>query len=74
MPIFEYRCAGCGAQFELLVRSDTTVACPSCESRQVNKIFSLPARPAGSGKPADFSRLGPPSGGGGCCGGSCGCH
>ncbi|MEP6571919.1 MAG: zinc ribbon domain-containing protein [Gemmatimonadota bacterium] len=72
MPIYEYRCAGCGADFELLVRGDTRIACPSCESRKVDRQLSLPARPAGGSAPADFSKLGPPSGG--CHGGGCGCH
>jgi hypothetical protein len=35
--------------------------------------MSLTARPAGAGKPADYSRLGPPPGGG-CCGGGCHTH
>jgi putative FmdB family regulatory protein len=73
MPIFEYRCDQCGSQFELLVRSDTVIACPSCEGRRVSKLFSVPARPAGSAAVADYSSLGPPAGG--CCGGGgCGCH
>ena len=41
MPIFEYTCSGCGASFECLVRSDTSVACPSCESENVVRKLSL---------------------------------
>lgn len=74
MPIYEYHCLGCGAEFELLVRSDTTIACPSCESAKVTRQLSAPARAGGQGGASpDFSKLGPP-GGGGCHGGSCGCH
>ena len=73
MPIYTYRCAACNSEFEQLVRSDTKVACPECHGRKLERLMSLTARPASSGKPADLSRLGPPSGGG-CCGGACHSH
>lgn len=73
MPIYTYRCAACDAEFEQLVRSDTKVACPECHGRKLERLMSLTARPASTGKPADFSRLGPPAGGG-CCGGACHSH
>jgi putative FmdB family regulatory protein len=41
MPIFEYQCTSCRSTFELLVRSDTRIACPSCESEKVVKKLSL---------------------------------
>lgn len=41
MPIFEYRCADCGGQFELFVQSSTTPACPSCASEQLDKKLSV---------------------------------
>ena len=41
MPIYEYQCASCKGSFELLVRSDTPIACPSCQSRRVVKKLSL---------------------------------
>jgi putative FmdB family regulatory protein len=74
MPIFDYHCSACDAHFERLVRGDTQVACPSCESTKVERLMSVPARPASGGKAADFSSLGPPAGGGGCCGGACHSH
>ena len=76
MPIYEYRCASCGKDFELFVRGEKKIACPGCESAQVERRMSLPARPmGGSGSEMDFSNLGPPKhGGGGCGGGGCGCH
>jgi putative FmdB family regulatory protein len=50
MPIFEYECTSCQSSFELLVRSDTRIACPACESERVVKKLSLfaahVARPA----------------------------
>jgi len=73
MPIYTYRCASCDTRFERLVRGDTTVTCPECSGRQLERLMSLTARPGSTGKPADLSRLGPPAGGG-CCGGSCHSH
>lgn len=49
MPIYEYACAACGAEFELLVRDGTVIACPSCESKKVEKKFSAFAAHAGGG-------------------------
>jgi putative FmdB family regulatory protein len=50
MPIFEYECTSCHHAFELLVRSDTRIACPECDSGRVVKKLSLfaahVARPA----------------------------
>ncbi len=51
MPIFEYECTSCQSSFELLVRSDTRVACPACESQKVVKKLSLFA--AHLGRPAN---------------------
>lgn len=41
MPIYEYECRECKTSFELLMRSDTKVACPSCESERVVRKLSL---------------------------------
>ncbi len=41
MPIFEYKCSACGGDFELLVHSDTKIACPECGSAQIGKKLSL---------------------------------
>ena len=69
MPIFEYECKQCRSSFELLMRSDTRIACPSCESERVVRKLSLFA--AHMGKPAQAM---PPchSGGRGCDLGKCG--
>lgn len=42
MPIYEYRCAGCGHVFEEIQRfSDPDpAACPKCASAQVGRIIS----------------------------------
>lgn len=41
MPIFEYTCQDCHADFELLVRSGTRLQCPSCQSAQLAKKLSV---------------------------------
>ena len=73
MPIYEYGCPKCGAEFEKLVDARTVVACPSCESPKVTKRLSLfrarTAVSAGSAPSGDAAPMG-----GGCCGGGCGCH
>ena len=43
MPLYEYRCAECGAKFEKLVRlseADGTMSCPSCGSVQTRRLVS----------------------------------
>ncbi|MGE0814299.1 MAG: zinc ribbon domain-containing protein [Vicinamibacterales bacterium] len=43
MPIFEYACRACQHQFETLVRTGDTPACPKCASADLEKLLSLPA-------------------------------
>ena len=43
MPIYEYSCQACGHQFEALIRKDVTPACPSCDSRELERLISLPS-------------------------------
>ncbi|TFG51614.1 MAG: zinc ribbon domain-containing protein [Gemmatimonadales bacterium] len=73
MPIYEYHCPDCGAKFERLVRGETAVACPACQSHAVERLISAPARPHGRSGGRELPTMGS-AGGGGCCGGSCGCH
>lgn len=43
MPIFEYLCDTCEAEFEFLVlRGTETAACPECGSTSVTRKLSLP--------------------------------
>jgi putative FmdB family regulatory protein len=51
MPIYGYDCNTCGHEFETLVRSTETVACPSCESTDLTRQLSLIAAPAKSSEP-----------------------
>ena len=43
MPIYEYSCKSCQAQFETLVRGGGTPVCVACGSAELERIFSLPA-------------------------------
>lgn len=51
MPIFEFRCEGCGHKFATLVGmvastsgGDSDVKCPKCASPNVGKLVSRPAK------------------------------
>lgn len=76
MPMYEYRCHACAADFEELVRTDDEqVDCPECGSPEVTRKLSVFGyRSSGSSRPATSS-------GGSSCGscssgncGSCGHH
>jgi putative FmdB family regulatory protein len=72
MPIYEYRCRGCGQDFEKYVPgASTKVACPSCAGGDIMRKLSVFGLGAGSNPSPVASSM---SGGGGCCGGGCGCH
>ncbi|MEZ0329522.1 MAG: zinc ribbon domain-containing protein [Dissulfuribacterales bacterium] len=48
MPIYEFHCKDCNADFEELVRlSDPVAACPVCGSKNVQKKLSCCAFKAG---------------------------
>jgi putative FmdB family regulatory protein len=40
MPIYDYRCRGCGHEFELLVLKTTVAACPECEGQDLEQLIS----------------------------------
>lgn len=51
MPLFEYRCAECGAEFEKLVRKpggNAEITCPVCGSRTVEEMLSTFASRTGN--------------------------
>lgn len=62
MPIYEYVCSACQTGFELLVRGETEVHCPHCQSSQLEKQWSVPA--AHNGMTTDLPVCQPPAGGG----------
>jgi putative FmdB family regulatory protein len=68
MPIYEFVCMSCETHFEELVRGDMEIACPECGATKVAKQLSTFSMVGNAGQTGAFS-----SGGGGCCGGSCGC-
>jgi putative FmdB family regulatory protein len=41
MPLYDFRCRGCGHEFETLVRpGDDTPTCPSCKGRDIERLLS----------------------------------
>lgn len=70
MPLFDFVCRACGAQFEFLVRGGEKPACPRCQSTDLAKQMStFAARTGGGGSGGGGSKCA------GCKGGSCRtCH
>ena len=46
MPLYSYQCTACQAEFEMLVRSSDTPACPQCGSDKLERMIGALA-PAG---------------------------
>ena len=46
MPIYEYRCTGCGQEVEVLLRNpqSSAVQCPQCGAELSHRLPSAPAR------------------------------
>ena len=43
MPVYEYRCRGCGKRFEItahLAERDKLAICPKCHSKKVEVVIS----------------------------------
>jgi putative FmdB family regulatory protein len=50
MPLYDFRCKGCGAEFEALVRPPAAPACPACEGADLERLqssFSFSVRSEG---------------------------
>jgi len=55
MPIFEYKCQDCGAQFEKIVTSSSSrVICGKCESPHVERLLSVFAVARGTNSATSF--------------------
>jgi putative FmdB family regulatory protein len=65
MPIYGYECNKCGHQFETLVRTSDTPACPECESVELTRQLSLIAPPNKGGNAVNAAPAAC-GGGGGC--------
>jgi putative FmdB family regulatory protein len=72
MPIYEFHCAQCEQDHEVLVRSSTWkgTKCPNCGSSRLSKKLSVFAS-SGAAPGAKASAGGAAKGGGSC--GGCGC-
>lgn len=80
MPIFEYKCNGCGKKFDVLHKSSVNledVVCPACQSTDNKKLLSTFSASMGSssgydsGSSCSDGSCGVPSYGG-CASGMCG--
>lgn len=82
MPIYEYVCDKCHAEFEELVFGNDTPACPACGVTKTRKLMSRPCRRQGRAQGYTHGDGGYDGGGGnghsacaGCNGGNCAtCH
>jgi len=77
MPVFEYKCSGCGNKFDVYHKSSGNmeeVVCPKCNSKESKKLFSTFAASVGSSSPSEGCSSGscPLPSYGGCPGGMCG--
>jgi len=77
MPIYEYICEDCKAEFEkIVINKQQEISCPKCASKRATiqlSVFSA-AKGSSNGGSSGPSNSFSGGGGGGCCGGSCGCH
>ena len=47
MPLYDYRCNRCRAEFELLVRASTVPICPHCHASELERAAVSRIAPAG---------------------------
>jgi putative FmdB family regulatory protein len=74
MPIYEYVCDDCKAEFERIVTNrQQEISCPKCSSNKATIQLSVFSSAVAGGSPKSSSGFSGGTGGG-CCGGGCGCH
>jgi putative FmdB family regulatory protein len=56
MPLYEYRCAACAHEFEKLVRTGDTPACPACGSPSLDRLLSQVAVSSEQTRQANLSK------------------
>ncbi|MFO8056600.1 MAG: zinc ribbon domain-containing protein [bacterium] len=44
MPIYDYKCRGCGAAFEVLLDAGETASCPECGGAELERSLTAPGR------------------------------
>ncbi len=78
MPIFEFSCTECGADFEELTSADQIPPCPKCQSANTTRLISACAFQGLRAATGGYSPSSVSGGGGacgGCSGGNCAtCH
>ncbi len=52
MPLYEYACRDCSHRFEALVMGSAKPSCPTCKSRNLEKLLSVFAVSTGNGEAA----------------------
>ena len=73
MPIYEYICDDCKAQFEkIVINRQQETSCPKCSSKKATIQLSVFSSTTAGG--SSKSSTGGSGSGGACCGGGCGCH
>ena len=55
MPLYEFRCTHCGAEFEALVRAGESKACPRCGCASVERLLSMFAASSDQTRQANLS-------------------
>ena len=68
MPLYEYACRDCEHTFETLVFDGEAVQCPECNGDELERLWSVPAKPRAEGPslPLNCDPKLPPCGPG-CC-------
>ena len=75
MPIYEYICDDCQAEFEkLVINKQQEITCPKCSSKKATLQLSVFSSSVAGGSPKSFTPSSGGSNGGGCCGGGCACN
>ncbi len=75
MPVFDYRCSGCGNTYDVYHKVREVVddvVCPRCGSTEHKKLFSAASVSVGGTSSSSASSQPSCEMGGGCCGGACG--
>ena len=56
MPIYEYSCRSCAHEFEQLIRTGDTPACPKCHGQDLQRLLSLASVSSENTRQLHFNR------------------